>query len=115
MRRLCAVFLLVPAFGFARPPGLPCKSWPVAMAEVTLQNAGLVKAGDFDESRTRATPVSFEKTGKDLYRQVFEIVLHSRAGREFHVITVNSASSVECSMSGVDVYLIERKFSGDAP
>lgn len=115
MRTLCAVLLVVPAIVFARPNGLPCTGWPVNMAEATLQNAGLVKPGEFDETKTRATPIAIEKTGKDLYRQVLDIVLHSRSGRDFHVVTVNTASSVECSISGVDVYLIDRKFSGDAP
>ncbi|MCC8402469.1 hypothetical protein LJ655_11300 [Paraburkholderia sp. MMS20-SJTN17] len=115
MRRLFALLLVTPVICLARPPGLPCTSWPVSMAEATLQNAGLVKAGEFDESRIKTTPISIEKVGKDLYKQVFDIVLHSRSGRDFHVITVNTASSTECSMSGVDVYLIDRKFSGDAP
>jgi len=85
------------------------------MAEVKLQNARLIKIAQLDESKTTATPLSVEKIGKDLYRQVFDITLHSRSGQEFHVITVNSASSVECSMSGVVVYLVSRKFGADGP
>jgi hypothetical protein len=116
MRRLLILLLAAPSLCFARiPAGLPCASWPVNMAEATLQNAGILKIAQLDESKTKATPISLEKIGKDLYRQVFDVVLHARSGQEFHVITVNSASSTECSMSGVDVYWVSRKFSADAP
>ncbi len=80
-----------------------------------MQNAGIVKITQLDESKTKAIPVAIQKIGKDLYRQVFDIVLHAKAGEEFHVMTVNNASSQECSMSDVDVYLVSRKFDAQVP
>jgi hypothetical protein len=119
MRRWLLLLLAAPAIGAARatplPAGLPCASWPTSMAEVNLQNAGLVRIAQLDEAKTRATPIATEKIGADLYRQVFDITLYARSGQAFHVITVNRASSTECSMSGVDVYLVSRTFRADAP
>jgi len=114
MRRALALLLLQPVC-YAAPAGLPCTNWPVSMAEVNLQNAGIFKIYELDESRTKAIPLALEKIGKNLYRQVFDITLYHRDGRKWNVITVNEASPIECSMSGVDVYLIDKKFSADSP
>jgi len=107
------LLLLLPELCVAA--SLPCAGWPTNMAEVYLQNAGLVKIQDLDESRTQATPIAIQKIGKDLYRQVFDIHFYAKLGENLHVITVNNASSQECSMSGVDVYLVSRKLSADEP
>ncbi|WP_322062185.1 hypothetical protein [Paraburkholderia sp. J63] len=116
MRKLFTLFLAMPGICFATlPAGLPCASWPTNISEVKLQNAGIVKIAQLDESKTKAVPVAIQKIGKDLYRQVFDITLQAKSGEEFHVMTVNEASSQECSMSDVDVYLISRKFSAQVP
>lgn len=107
--------LLLFAPGFCLAGALPCASWPTSMAEVYLQNAELVRVEQLDKSKTQAIPIAFQKIGKDLYQQVFDITLYAKSGQTFHVITVNKASSRECSMSGVDVYLISKKLSADTP
>ncbi|PLZ00606.1 hypothetical protein CY652_20150 [Burkholderia sp. WAC0059] len=60
-------------------------------------------------------PIAIQKIGKDLYKQVFDITLYSKSGEQFHVVTVNNVSSQECSISGVDIYLVSRKFGADEP
>jgi hypothetical protein len=49
-----------------------------------------------------------EKIGKDLYRQVHLVTLTDDAGKTVEVVTVNDASSQECSMSSVDAYVVSR-------
>ncbi|WP_162631681.1 hypothetical protein [Burkholderia sp. JP2-270] len=53
-----------------------------------------------------------EKTGKDLYRQIYDITFVDKSGAKFQVITSSEASSSERSMSGVDVYVVTRKIDG---
>ncbi len=85
------------------------------MTEVYLQNAGIVKIDQLDESKTKAIPIAYQKIGKDLYRQVFDITLYAKSGQSFHVVTVSSASSTECSISDVTTYLVSRKLTAEAP
>ncbi|NML30787.1 hypothetical protein [Paraburkholderia antibiotica] len=104
-RALFALALAAPGVCVAKlPAGLPCPSWPTNIAEVALKNAKIVDIADLDESKTQAQPIAIQQIGKDLYRQVYSITFHSKSGKTFHVITVNNASSEECSMSDVTVY-----------
>ncbi|CAG2324342.1 MULTISPECIES: hypothetical protein [Burkholderia] len=51
-------------------------------------------------------------TGKDLYRQIYDITFVDKSGATFQGITSSEASSSECSMSGVDVYVVTQKIDG---
>lgn len=114
MRRLLMLTLSLPVACLAGlPKGLPCSSWPINIAEAKLQNAGIVKMSELDEAKTKAIPVTIEKIGKDLYKQVYDITWYSKSGEQFRAITVNNASSEECSMSGVTVYVVSRKIGAD--
>lgn len=98
--------LAIPGASYAKlPKGLPCPSWPTNIAEVVMKNANIVDIVDLDESKTVAKPIAIQQMGKDLYRQVYDITFQTTAGKTFRVITVNDASSQECSMSDVKVYL----------
>ena len=115
MRGLLIILTVsVPVACLARSPKvLPCPSWPTNIAEAKLQDAGILKMSELDETRTKAIPVAIERIGKDLYRQVFDITWYSTSGAQFRAVTVNDASSQECSMSGVAVYVVSRKIGAD--
>jgi hypothetical protein len=106
-RILLALTLAAPGACLAKLPiGLPCPDWPTSVAEVAMKNAKMVDIADLDESKTQAKPVAIQQIGKDLYRQVYDITFHSKSGKTIHVVTINDASSKECSMSDVKVYQV---------
>lgn len=78
------------------------------MAFVHLKNDGLIQNETTDFAKTTVVRVASEKIGKDLYRQVHKITFFDKSGHKIEVITVNDASHVECSMSGVEVFVIRR-------
>src|SRR5512133_2420559 len=82
--------------------------WPASMAFVHLKNAGLTNNERLDFSKTRVVRLTSEKIGRDLYRQVHHVQFTEKAGTRIETITVSDASSAECSMSGVDVYVVAR-------
>ena len=59
--------------------------------------------------KTTTNRIASEKIGTDLYRQVHMIQFVETSGVKINAITVNDASSEECSMSKVDVYVISKK------
>ena len=83
-------------------------AWPAAMAFTHLKNDGVINNDEFDFNKTLVTRLASEKIGKDLYRQVHLVRFTRKSGESIDAITVNEASNVECSMSGVDVYLITK-------
>ena len=82
------------------------------MAFVHLKNAGLTNNEKLDFTKTKTVRLASEKIGKDLYRQVHFVVFTERAGTTIEVITSNEASNEECSMSGVEVFVISRRLGG---
>jgi hypothetical protein len=107
MRRFGCALLTLPALCLAADP--PCASWPANMALVHLKNAGITDPAKVDEAKTRAVLLASQKIGKDLYRQVYDITFREKTGATVEVITSSRASSQECSMSGVEVYVVSRK------
>lgn len=83
--------------------------WPAGMAFTHLKNAGVLDNDLLDFSKTKVTRLASEKIGKDLYRQVHLVRFVKRSGEAIVAMTVNEASSLECSMSNVDVYLISKQ------
>ncbi|QAU23553.1 hypothetical protein EO087_05765 [Dyella sp. M7H15-1] len=111
MKRLLAALLLVsPMLCFAKAP--TCSSWPTNIAIASLKNAGITDPTKLDESKTKAMLLASEKVGTDLYRQIYDITFYEKSGVTVQVITNSEASSSECSMSGVDVYVVARKIGG---
>ena len=78
------------------------------MAYTSLRGAGLVDSSMGDSTLTKVTRIASEKIGKDLYRQVHLIEFRNASGKGVTVMTVNDASSRECSMSEVSVYLVSQ-------
>ncbi len=82
------------------------------MALVHLKNAAIVDPTQTDPSHTKAVLLASERKGKDLFRQVYDITFQTRSGKAVEVIARSDASREECSMSGVDVYIVSRKLAG---
>jgi len=76
------------------------------MAFVHLKNAGITDNYKLDFSKTKTVRLASEKIGKDLYRQIHRVTVTEKSGNIIEVITVSDASSEECSMSGVDVFVV---------
>ena len=83
--------------------------WPTKMAFVHLKNAGITDNSKLDFTKTKTVRLASEKIGDDLYRQVHHIIFTEKTGRTIEAITVNDASGEECSMSGVDVFVISKR------
>ncbi|EIG56703.1 hypothetical protein FXB41_23055 [Bradyrhizobium canariense] len=109
---LAAIFVMPAAVALAKSPD--CASWPTNMALVHLKNAGLIDIPSVIEAQTKAVRLASEKIGKDLHQEVYDITFHTKDGKTIEVITKSQASSEECSMSGVDVYVVAKKIGGSA-
>jgi hypothetical protein len=82
------------------------------MAFVHLKNAGLTDNDKLDFTKTKTVRLASEKVGKDLYHQVHFVVFTEKAGGTIEVVTNNDASNEECSMSGVEVYVVSKRLGG---
>jgi hypothetical protein len=89
-------------------------NWAPNMAFVHLKNAGLVDNESVNFEKTRVTLLAQQKLDKDLYRQIHRVTFALKAGGTIEVITNNNASSEECSISGVQVFVVSRRL-GDSP
>ena len=86
--------------------------WVAGMAFVHLKNAGLIDNNSVDFQKTKVIRLASEKIGEDLYRQIHHVSFTEKSGNLIEVITSNAASNVECSMTGVDVFIISRHLGG---
>ncbi len=115
-----ALILLVALSGSARsavataPDCTGANRWPASMAFVHLKNAGLVTNDGIEFDKTSVARLASEKLGKDLYRQVHRIRFTEKTGTVLEVITVSEASSAECSMGKVDVFVVSQHLGGDS-
>jgi tRNA(Met) C34 N-acetyltransferase TmcA len=82
--------------------------WPTKMSFVELKNAGLVDNESIDSSKTKTVRVASERIGKGLWRQVYHVTFTKRSGDRIDAIAVHDASDEECSMSGVEVFVVCR-------
>jgi hypothetical protein len=78
------------------------------MALTQLKNSGILMPESSDVSASKVVRLASEKIGKDLYRQIYKITFSDKAGNAIEVISMNNASNVECSESGVEVFVISK-------
>ena len=83
--------------------------WATSMAFGALKNAGITNNDKVDFTKTKTVKLASEKIGKDLYRQVHLVTFTEKSGQTIEAITRNDASSEDCSMSGVEVYVVSRR------
>ena len=113
---LLTVSILVFSFPvFAKDPDCNGpEQWPTSIAFGEIMDIGLIHRDTLDFDKTSSVRLASEKIGKDptfnkdLYRQVHLVTFVHKSGKTVSAITVNDASHVECSMSGVDVYVISK-------
>ena len=106
---LITLLAVLPILSFAKGPD--CYSWPMNISEGWLKKVGIVDNINLDESKTKITLLASEKKAKGLYTQIYHFIFYDSIGNSYETITNNDASYEECSMSGVDVYLIPRSVS----
>ena len=78
------------------------------MAFAHLKNAGITGNDRLDFAKTTTTRLASEQIKEGLFRQIHLVIFIEKSGNTIEVITVNDASNDECSMSGVDVYVVSR-------
>ena len=86
-------------------------AFATSTAYVVLKNQNLVGPENIEYDKTKTVLLSSQKIGDDLYKEIHHITFFRKDGKTVEVITLNDTSSEECSMSGVDVYLIDKKIS----
>lgn len=114
MNKIFVIVLLaiLPSFALAKDPDCTgTEQWPTSMAFVHLKNAGLTDNYKLDFTKTKTSRLASEKIDENLYRQIHHIIFTEKSGNTIEVITVNDASHDECSMSGVDVYVISKQLN----
>ena len=89
------------------------EQWPTSMAFAHLKNAGITDNERLDFARTKTARLASEQIKDGLFRQLHHVTFTEKSGNTIEVITVNDASNDECSMSGVDVYVISRHLGPD--
>ncbi|WP_211233975.1 hypothetical protein [Chitinilyticum litopenaei] len=110
-----AVFLFSSVAGFSMAKNPECSdpnNWAAAMAHIHLKNAKLISNEAIDFSKTKVKLMASEKLSSDVYRQIHLVTFVEKAGHQIEVITSNEASSKECSMSPVQVFVISEKLGG---
>ncbi|MFA6178558.1 MAG: hypothetical protein WC696_02980 [Candidatus Methylopumilus sp.] len=118
MKPIVVIFaLLLPSVSaLARAPDCSGpERWPTSMAFVHLKNAAITNNNDLDFDKTKTIRLVSEKIGKDLYRQIHLVTFTKKSGETIQVITNNDASNEECSMSGVEVYLVSKQVGEQLP
>ncbi len=114
MRRVLAVVLLLSASAISQSQskevaGPDCSGrWPTIMAFVQMKNAGLADNASIDSSKTKTVRLASEKRGKDLWHQVYDVTFTKKSGEVLEAIAVHDASSEECSMTGVEVFVVSK-------
>ena len=82
------------------------------MAFASMKNAGIVTNADIDFSKTRTARLASERIGKNSWHQVYLVKFAKTSGDSLEAIAVHDASSEECSMTAVEVYVVSKHLSG---
>jgi len=88
--------------------GPNCIEWPTNMTFAHLKNAGLADNYSVDFSKTKTARLASEKIGKDLWHQVYHVTFTKKSGDVIDAIAVHDASQEECSMTGVEVFVVSK-------
>ena len=83
--------------------------WPTNMAFVEMKNAGVAKNEEIDFRLTKTVRLTSERIGKDLFRQVYLVTFIRKEGPPLQVLTISDASSDECSMGSVRVFVVSQE------
>jgi hypothetical protein len=113
---LVLILSIVPAYASAEAPDCSGPDrWPANEALAYMKNAGIVTNEQVDFNKTTSKKLSYEKIGKDLYRQVHLVTFERKGDRKLiQAIVWSDASSEECSMGNTQVFVISQTL-GNAP
>jgi hypothetical protein len=115
MKALAAMLALCipPSAAFAKDPDCAHPDYaPAAMAFGHLKDAGLTTNDRVDFTKTTVTRIASEKVGKHRYRQVHRIRITEKSGSVIELIAISDASSAECILDEVDVFVVSRHLGG---
>jgi hypothetical protein len=105
--------LVLPTYAWAGHPDCSgVERWATSMAFVHLKNAGYTNNDKVIWGQIETVRIASEQIGEDLYRQVHRVRIPETDGNSIEVITVNDASTEECSMGGVEVYVVSKHLGG---
>jgi len=82
--------------------------WPTQMAYVQLKNAGLIDNKAIDLSKTKTIRLSSELIGKNRWRQIYQVTFTKLSGEKIDALAIHDASNEECSMTGVEVFVVSK-------
>ncbi len=91
------------------------EQWPTSLAFAALKNNGITDSPMLNFTGTTTRRLASEPIAGDLFRQVHHVTFTETLGRTLQVITVSDASRDDCSVGGVDVYVIGQTFRQRSP
>lgn len=83
------------------------------MTFVQLKNAGIIDNATIDFGKTKTVRLASEKIGADLFRQVYDVKMFEKSGTIVEAIAIHEASNEECSISGVEVFLVSKHLNAE--
>src|SRR5260370_41976956 len=86
--------------------------WPANEAFVYMKNAGIVTNDQVDFKKTTSKKLSYEKIGKDLYRQVHLVTFERKDRKLVQAVVINDASSGESAMGKTQIFFFLQTFGG---
>jgi hypothetical protein len=97
----------------AKTHGPDCSGgWPTNTTQGFLKNDGQLKNEDFDFSKTTTIRLASERLNKDLWRQVYLVTFFKHSGESIQAVVMHDASAEECSMTGVQVFVVSKRIDG---
>lgn len=110
----CLALAAGPACAQTAPDCTGTGAWPNMMTAATLKNAGMANAQAFDLSKTEIVRLSSQSMGfntslkSTVFRQVYNLRLHGKAGESLEAIVISDATQEECSAGDIDVFVVSR-------
>ncbi len=83
------------------------------MAFVEMKNAKLTDNDQIDFTKTKTVRLASEKIGKDLYRQIYLVEFTQKNAQKLDAISLIKASSDECAITGVRVFVDSSQSLGE--
>lgn len=101
-----ALLIPGPCVAKADPDCSGTDRWPAITAFLSMKNAGLFPNDHSPPAHTTVREIASQRIGRDLWRQVFDIVYARTGGSKLEAIVVSAASREECSMGEVQVFVV---------
>jgi hypothetical protein len=82
--------------------------WPTQMVYAKLKNAGIVNPNSVNFSKTTTERLASQPIEGRMWHQVYLVTLFKKSGERIEVIAIHDASDEECSMTGVDMFVVSQ-------